>query len=129
MAAEKPPLTVVPTGISPAATAPPPPVTLGESGANLWRRVLAEYRIDDVGGLEMLAQCCAACDRAAALAVLIERDGAVIYSKAGPKSHPAIKDELACRAFICRTLHRLGLDVEPVRAVVGRPGLGIGFKP
>jgi hypothetical protein len=126
---EKPKLSAVPTGIPPAATASPPPATLGEAGADLWRRVMAEYRIDDVGGREMLAQACAACDRAAALAALIERDGAVIYSKSGPRSHPAIKDEIACRGFIVRTLHRLGLDVEPIRAVVGRPGLGVGWKP
>jgi hypothetical protein len=97
--AEKPNLSAVPTGIPPAATAPPPPATLGEAGADLWRRVMSAYRIEDVGGLEMLAQCCAACDRAAALAALIERDGAVIYSKYGPRSHPAIKDEIACRGF------------------------------
>lgn len=126
--AEKPNLSAVPTGIPPAATAPPPPATLGEAGADLWRRVMSAYRIEDVGGLEMLAQCCAACDRAAALAALIERDGAVIYSKYGPRSHPAIKDEIACRGFIVRTVHRLGLDVEPIRTV-GRHGVGVGWKP
>ena len=125
---EKTPLSVVPTGMPPAATASPPPATLGEAGADLWRRVMAEYQIDDVGGREMLAQACAACDRATGLAALIERDGAVLYGKGGPRSHPAIKDELACRAFICRTLHRLGLDVEPVRSV-GRPGVGVGWQP
>jgi len=125
---EKPKLSAVPTGISTAATSPPPPATLGEAGADLWRRVMSAYRIEDVGGLEMLAQCCAACDRAAALAALIERDGAVIYSKSGPRSHPAIKDELAARSFVVRTLHRLGLDVEPIRSV-GRPGVGVGWRP
>jgi hypothetical protein len=41
-------------------------------------------------------------------------------TKAGPKDHPLIKYELAARSFIVRSLHRFGLDVEPVRAV-GRP--------
>jgi hypothetical protein len=44
-----------------------------------------------------------------------------------PKAHPALRDELALRAFITRTLQRLGLDVEPVRAGVGRPGGGVGW--
>ena len=30
------------------------------AGRSLWLRVLAAYRIEDVGGLEMLTQCCAA---------------------------------------------------------------------
>ena len=68
----------------------------------------------------MLAQACAAADRVAALAEKIDIDGAVIATKNGPKVHPAVKEELAGRAFIVRTLQALGLNLEPARAV-GRP--------
>ena len=34
---------------------------------------------------------------------------------------PLLKHELAARAFVVRTLARLGLDLEPVRAGPGRP--------
>jgi hypothetical protein len=54
------------------------------------------------------------------LAEQISIDGAVIQTKNGPRAHPALKDELANRAFICRTLERLGLNLEAVKPV-GRP--------
>jgi len=38
----------------------------------------------------------------------------------GIKMHPGVKDELACGGFVCRTLHRLDLNVETVRPN-GRP--------
>ena len=100
---------------------PEPPRSLGEHGMTLWRSVHGAYKIEDAGGIEMLAQACAACDRAEACAAAIERDGAVLRLKGGAlKDHPALKHELANRAFVVRTLGRLGLDVEAVRPV-GRP--------
>jgi hypothetical protein len=81
---------------------------------------MAEYQIADSGGCEMLRQICEAADRVAEFSRVIERDGAMIRGKLGPRDHPLLKHELSARAFIIRSLHRLGLDVEPVRAV-GRP--------
>jgi hypothetical protein len=121
---KKPPLSVV----EPASTAPKPPRPLGEHGMKMWRSVTSEYPIEDVGGIELLAQACAALDRAEALAACIAEDGEVIYLRGCPKAHPAVKDELACRAFVVRTLQRLGLNVvvEPSRPV-GRPAAGVGI--
>jgi hypothetical protein len=68
----------------------------------LWRSVHAEYEISDVGGIELLAQACAALDRAEALAARIEEDGETIHVRGVPKSHPA--NEIACRALCIRTL-------------------------
>jgi hypothetical protein len=89
---------------------------------------MAAYRIEDEGGIELLAQACAALDRAEALAAAIAEDGAVIRTRSGPKSHPACKDELACRAFVARTLERLGLNVEVVKSP-GRPTKPLGWIP
>ena len=58
-----------------------------------------EYRIDDAGGIELLAQACAAADRVEALAERINVDGEVVHTRAGPKAHPALRDELAGRAI------------------------------
>jgi hypothetical protein len=115
--------------VSPEATGGSPPRELGQHGRKLWDEVQAAYGITDRGGVELLAQCCAALDRAEALAEAIERDGPVVYSRTGPKSHPAAKDELACRAFIVRTLERLGLNVEAVKPGPGRPPSGFGWTP
>ena len=87
----------------------------------LWRAVTAEYAIEDAGGVEMLCQACASLDRAEECSAQISRDGITQRVKAGLyKEHPLLKAELACRAFVVRTLARLGLDVEPVRGI-GRP--------
>ena len=114
--AEKPPLTMV----DPAATGVPPPRKLGHHGLSLWNSVQNAYRIDDAGGIELLAQCCAAQDRVEALAERINADGEVVHSRTGPKAHPALRDELAGRSFIVRTLERLGLNVETIKPM-GRP--------
>jgi Phage terminase, small subunit len=90
---------------------------------------MTEYRIEDRGGIEILAQCCASLDRAENLAEAIARDGEVVHSRTGvPKSHPAIRDELAARAFVCRTLERLGLNIETIKSQ-GRPPRSFGWTP
>ena len=105
-----------------------PPRKLGPAGGSLWARIQAEFAITDVGGIELLCLACQALDRAENLADAIARDGATIYSRTGvPRSHPSIKDELACRAFVVRTLERLGLNVEAVRPP-GRPAKPFGWR-
>jgi hypothetical protein len=114
------------SSVDPGATAPPPPRQLGKHGGELWRRVQTEYAVTDTGGAEILMQACAALDRAEALAVRIVEDGEVIYGKTGPRTHPAIKDEVANRAFVVRALSRLGLNFEAIKSV-GRPSSGVGI--
>jgi hypothetical protein len=75
-----------------------------------------------------LAQACAAEDRVEALAARIDADGEVLHTRNGPKAHLALRDELAGRAFIVRTLERLGLNVETVKPV-GRPCKPVGWQP
>lgn len=82
---------------------------------------MTQYDIDDPAGLQMLMEACTSLDRAKALRNAIERDGEVIRSRGQVKDHPALKHELAACSFVVRTLHRLGLDSEPVRTSVGRP--------
>ena len=45
---------------------------------------------------------------------------ATVRTSHGFKDHPLLKHELAARVFVCQCLHKLGLDIEPVR-VPGRP--------
>jgi hypothetical protein len=114
--------------VLPAQPGGDPPSTLGETGAALWGRVMAEYAIVDCGGRELLYQAASAADRCAALSARISEDGETIRTKTGLKSHPAIRDEIACRSFIVRTLVRLGLNHEALYQGVGRPGHGFGWK-
>ena len=122
---EKPPFSIV----SGEIIRVPPPRPLGTHGTRLWDAIQAEYLMQDRGGIEILAQCCAALDRAEALAEIIARDGNVIYSRTGvPRNHPAIRDELAARALVCRLLERLGLNVETIKPP-GRPPQPSGWTP
>jgi hypothetical protein len=50
----------------------------------------------------------------------------VIMTKLGRKDNPLIKHETTARAFVVRTLCRLGLNVEPIRGP-GRPSPGFGI--
>lgn len=102
------------------------PRKLGLHGSKLWASVQSEYAIADAGGLEMLAQACAALDRAESCREQIDADGEITRTKAGLREHALLKIELANRSFVVRTLARLGLDVEPVKAV-GRPSRGMGI--
>jgi hypothetical protein len=112
-------LTVV--GSGPAAKVPTPPAKLGASGMSLWRDITAAYQFEDRASYQALYEACAAADRAESCRKQIDADGEVIRTKMGLKDHPLLKHELAARAFIVRTLGRLGLDLEPVRPGPGRP--------
>jgi hypothetical protein len=115
--AKKPPLTIVGS----TSTGIQPPRKLGKHGMMLWTGIQREFRVDDRGGVELLSQACAAADRAEALAACVARDGETIKTRTGLRIHPAVREELACRAFVCRTLERLGVNVEAIKKP-GRPG-------
>jgi hypothetical protein len=108
--------------VEPEITDVAPPFSLGQRGRSLWDRIVGEYDISDAAGIELLAQACSAADLAERLNAEIERDGAVTRSRGAVRAHPAIKDLIAARSFVVRTLIKLGLNFEPVRAGPGRPG-------
>src|SRR5262245_46284559 len=118
----KPPFSIV-AGETAIISSPRP---LGSHGQRLWDRIQREYRIDDCGGTELLYQACAATDRVEALAEAIARDGEVVHSRSGvPRSHPSIRDELQLRAFIVKTIEKLGINFEAIKPL-GRPS---GWSP
>ena len=117
-----PKLTVV-TGDQPAIK---PPRKLGRNGAQLWKNITREYVIDDAADLETLALACEQLDRAQECRERIDSDGLMIRTKAGPKDHLLLKSELAARAYVSRTLQRLGLGSEPTKPV-GRPPAAHGW--
>jgi hypothetical protein len=112
----KPTLTLA----APPTTSCAPPRKLGPTGRQLWDDILREFDIADRAGLELLCLAAEAVDRAERLAACIDRDGEVVATKTGPRAHPALRDELANRAFCARTLERLGLTTQPTKPI-GRP--------
>jgi Phage terminase, small subunit len=111
------------TPLNPAA----PPPNLGPAGRNIWQSIIAEYQITNSGGLAILLQIATAYDRQAECAEAIAREGMTIRMKSGLKEHPLLRTELACRSFIVRAVHRLGLDIESVKTQ-GRPPKNIHWS-
>jgi hypothetical protein len=97
-----------------------PPRKLGPHGDELWRTIMNEFDISDSGGIEILAQVCAALDRVEAQQEIIDDEGETITTKSGTKSHPLLREQLAGRAFITRNLQRLGVLDQPIKPI-GRP--------
>ena len=116
---------VPPLSIIGAPELSPPPRPLGEAGTELWNAIQGEYAIGDSGGLELLLQACALADRIAGLAAEIERTGLMIPTKEGSRSNPLLKEEVAARSLLIRTLQKLGITDESIRPV-GRPPHGTG---
>jgi hypothetical protein len=109
-----------------ASTLPRPPLTLKASGLALWNSVVSVYQFDDAGSFHVLAMACQSLDRGEACREAIDKDGECIWTKAGPKAHPLIRDETQSRALCHRLIKSLGLDLEPIRGSVGRPP---GYSP
>jgi hypothetical protein len=87
----------------------------------LWDAVQREYGIGDRGGIEILAQVCGAVDTIEGLGERIAADGPVVYARNGmPRTHPSIREQATLRAFVCRGLERLGLNIEAIKSP-GRP--------
>ena len=95
---------------------------LSAAGTRLWREILESYSIDDTASIEILLLACEALDRATVLAAEIKKDGAVLRAKTSSmiRDHPALKHELANRAFTAKMLRELGLIHAGVRQGVGR---------
>jgi hypothetical protein len=109
------------------ATRKQPPKTVGQSGRELWQTLTNEFELDDACSRATLLQVCQCVDRLAEISARISREGLVIDTKTGPRDHPLLKSEIACRSFIIRGLQRLGL--EPSRPI-DRPGNGLdGWVP
>lgn len=115
------PLTVVPSSL----TGPQPSRPLAEHGRALWDSIQRDYCIGDAGGVELLALACQELDRAEALAAQIDRDGLTLRTKSGWRANPLLREELSARAFVARTLQRLGLNLEVI-GKPGRPGMPVG---
>jgi P27 family predicted phage terminase small subunit len=116
--------------VKPARTGNNPPRSLGNHGQALWNRVTNEYAVEDAAGRELLTLACQALDRAESLRQTIDNDGELLHTRTGHvKEHPALRHELASRAFVAKMLLRLGLDVEPMRPGPGRPPSHGGWTP
>jgi Phage terminase, small subunit len=115
-----PKLTVIET----TPTASSPRRNSDSRGAKLRQSILSEFEIEDAAGTVILDQICAAVDRLDGISEQIRADGVMVKGRTGRRPHPLLKSETTLRAFIVRSLAKLGL--EPLEPSVGRPARGFG---
>jgi phage terminase small subunit len=100
---EPAPFVIVRQGAAPEA-----PPSLDETGAMLWREVLASRRLTKRAELAILENACAAYQRVESLRLLISTHGELIETDLGGiKANPCIALELTARALCARLLDRL----------------------
>jgi hypothetical protein len=96
----------------------------------VWNRVTAAYAIADVGGIELLCLACQAIDRAESCREAIDRDGEMVRGSAGAwRANPLLRDELANRAYVARTIDRLGINSAALKRAGRPPGTSAGWRP
>src|SRR3712207_4029021 len=67
-----------------------PPPELSERGRELWASILAQYAIDNAGGLAILRLACEAADRAERCRKLIDEHGEMVPVRGQIRAHPLL---------------------------------------
>ncbi len=102
---------------------PKPPKGLSREAKGWWRKLIAEYTIEDEAGFLVLATALEAFCRMRQAQAALDKDGLVVTDRFGQKkSHPLTTVERDSRAQMLAALKALNLDVEPLRNTPGRPG-------
>ena len=99
-----------------------PPKSLSAEGGAIWKRLLADYEINDEAGLLLLQTGLEAYDRLKQCQQAIQRDGPQVLDRFGYlKAHPLLPAERASRTQMLAAFKALHLDIEPLHAQPGRP--------
>lgn len=107
-----------------------PPRPLMRHGQALWNRICNDYDISDAAGIELLCLACQALDRAEKCREVIDEHGAAFIVRPSGMIrllNPLLRDELANRAFVSKTLERLGVNDAPKLANGRPPGSWSGY--
>ena len=98
------------------------PKGLSREAKGWWRKLVAEYAIEDEAGFLMLQTSLEAFDRMRQAQAVLKEDGLVVTDRWGQrKAHPLVTVERDSRAQMMAALKALNLDVEPLRSGPGRP--------
>ena len=99
-----------------------PPKGLSREAARWWRKLIAEYMIEDEVGLLVLATALEAFDRMRQAQAGLATDGLTIEDRFDQmKVHPLTVVERDSHAQMLAALKALNLDIEPLRGGPGRP--------
>lgn len=86
------------------------PKHLKAGAAEMWKRLRADFVLDDAGALALLQAACEAFQRAQEARAEIDRDGVVLTDRFGQyKAHPAVAIERDARGQMIAALRALRL--------------------
>jgi len=86
---------------------------LGKQGRAFWKRVQADFAMEDAHDLERLTMAARCLDDIAEAEQQIEKDGPFVRDRYGQiKEHPAGKVIREHRIIFCRIVRELGLDLD-----------------
>ncbi|CAN5775327.1 hypothetical protein BH24CHL6_BH24CHL6_08740 [soil metagenome] len=94
-----------------APKTPAAPRHLTAESKRFWRQVTSEYLLES-HHLALLERACEAMDRMREAQAAIERDGAYVAGRFGPRAHPALAVERDSRLAFARFVRELGLDLS-----------------
>lgn len=101
---------------------PKAPKSLSREAPRWWRKLIAEYVIEDEAGRLLLMVALESFDRMREAQIALAKDGLVLTDRFGQmKPHPLNTVERDSRAAMMAALRQLNLDIEPLRDRVGRP--------
>lgn len=87
------------------------PSSLSGEGRKLWLQIVADFEIDDAGGLAILEQLCEALDRLRECQKEIRAQGVTVKGYKGQtRPHPLLKTEAECRRQMLACYRALNLD-------------------
>ena len=97
-----------------------PPDHLSAEAQHWWRRLVAEYELQDDAANLLLQTALEAFDRMRGCQAAIEQEGATLRDRFNQvKSHPLLSVERDSRAQMLAALKALNLDLEPLRDASG----------
>jgi phage terminase small subunit len=92
----------------------PPPKGLSPAAVAWWKRLHAEFDLDDTGAAFLLESALRAFDRMNQAGALVDKHGVAIADRYGQlKSNPAVAAERDSRAAMLQAFKALNLDVLP----------------
>jgi hypothetical protein len=102
---------VVPTR-SPIRSGPiPPPAHLEPEEAALFKSIVAEFRVDDIGSLQLLTTAMEAHQRCRLAREAVAKDGMMLADRFGTlQPHPLLKTEASARGQYLAALRALNLE-------------------
>lgn len=99
-----------------------PPKHLSLAARQWWKKLCAEYALDDAAAQIILASALSSFDHWQEAQRIVDKEGIVTRDRFGQKrSHPALTILKDSKAAMLAALAALRLDVEPLRDSVGRP--------